>query len=552
VLFRFIPRKTRTQADEDKIRKYVKWQEAKDKEIEQNKTTIILNIIMAYIKFRDGLFNRWIYITIFFSSLLLVLFATLYPYDFDFKETVNSLWHIFLILEQGKSDTLDVLKNVLLFMPLGFSLACLMQNRRHIGLVMFAVILLVCFGLSYTIEIIQIFLPSRFASLIDILSNVAGGILGFLCFLLLESKVKVIDNTSAFMKRNLQLSFLGYAVFAILISISLQHFSSLNNWDRTYPILLGNERTGDRPWQGYISELYIANRAISGTEVAQIISKKKTVDLIGESLIASYQLTGSGNYHDDGGNLPDLIWRGEPRDVQQRKGVFLDSNHWLETAASAEYLTQRIVGTSQFTLGMTVATSDTKQIGPARIISLSEDPGHRNFTLGQQGSDLVFRLRTPVTGENGTNPFLVAPDVFATKNLHNLIVTYDGLNLLLYVDGKRSSNSLKLNPGIILFSSLFRQYTYYAIGYKAMHYVYYALVFIPLGILMTLTVKIMRSRFFIKVIIICGYIMLPPIILEGILVIVSGRVVSMDNLLISMIFTISPMVFLRYVIPRIL
>ena len=498
---------------------------------------------MAFVKFRDGLLSRGAGMVITLCSLVLVLVSTLNPYDLDFKETVNSLWHIFLILEQGESDTLDVLKNVLLFMPLGFSLACLMQNRRQIGLVIFAVILLVCFGLSFTVEVLQMFLPSRASSWNDVLSNCAGGILGFLCFLLLESRVKVINNTSVFMKRNLQLSFLGYAIFAFLISVSLQHFSSLKNWDKTFPLILANERTADRPWQGYIYELFIANRAISGTEVTQIISKKKTFDLIGESLIASYQLTGSGNYHDEGGNLPDLVWRGEPQDVQQGKGVFLDSNHWLETTASAEYLTQRIVETSQFTLGATVATSETMQTGPARIISFSEDIGHRNFTLGQHGSDLVFRLRTHVTGENGSKPQLIIPDIFSTKNPHNLSVTYDGSNLLLYVDGKRSSNSLKLNPGIILFSSLFSSYSYSMLSYKIMHYAYYIFIFVPLGILMTLTVKIMRSRFVVKMLIIFGCILLPPFILEGILVSVSGRVVSLENLLISMIFTISPMVF---------
>ena len=339
-------------------------------------------------------------------------------------------------------------------------------------------------------------------------------------------------------------------MFAFLISISLQWESSLNNWDRTFPLLLGNERTGDRPWQGYVSELFIADKAISETEVAQVFSKMNTFDIIGRSLIASYQFTGIENYHDERGNSPDLVWRGETRDIQQREGVLLGRNNWLETEAPAEYLTKRIVATSQFTIGIVVATGDTIQTGPARIISLSEDTGHRNFTLGQSGSDLIFRLRTPFSEENGVKPILTVPGIFSTINPHNLIITYDGSALLLYVDGKLSSYSLEFNPGTVLFCSLFPQSTYSVKGYKAMHYVYSALIFVPLGILMTLTVKIMRKQFFIQIIINSIAILLPSLLFEGILISVSGRAIRVENLLIGMIFTISPMVFFRYIIPR--
>ena len=82
------------------------------------------------------------------------------------------------------------------------------------------------------------------------------------------------------------------------------------------------------------------------------------------------------------------------------------------------------------------------------------------------------------------------------------------------------------------------------LSYKTMHYAYYIFIFMPLRILIALTVKIMRSRLVIKMFIIFGCILLPPFILEGILV--SGRVVSIDNLLISVIFMTGPMVFLKY------
>ncbi len=499
---------------------------------------------------------RWACIAIILSSLLLILFNTLYPFDFYFKETYSNVGFRFLLLGWGKSDILDVLKNAILFIPLGFGLsAYLLHVKRLVELKSIALTILLSFGLSYIIEVLQIFQPSRFPSLVDVVSNSIGGLLGFLCVYLWECNVKVINYTSTFAKNNLLLTFIVYVTLAFLISIPLQRATSLSNWDKTFPLLLGNERTGDQPWKGYISELCIVDKAISVNEIADFLSYR---DLIGNSVLALYQFKGEGKYHDRAGHLPDFVWKGESQDVRNDEGVFLDTNHWLETVTPAVRLTQRIVEASQFTLVITVATSNTNQTGPARIVSLSKDPGSRNFTLGQEGKDLVFRLRTPITGENGTNPQLVVPDIFADTNPHNLAITYDGSVLSVYVNEVRNSHELELNPGATLFNHLFRIYMYRRSPVKAylllnannmwcFKVLYYALIFIPLGLLMTLRINKMKKRYITKIIIISGGIIVPSFILEIILVCVSGRVVIFENMLISMIFTASPMFFLKYV-----
>lgn len=102
-----------------------------------------------------------------------------------------------------------------------------------------------------------------------------------------------------------------------------------------------------------------------------------------------------------------------------------------------------------------------KQSGPARIVSLSTDARHRNFTLGQEGAELVFRLRTPRTGDNGTGaevklevgqrgmwqpPPVDGGDAvdgdaeFAfvrTDRPMHVVVTYTPGELIAYVDGKQ-------------------------------------------------------------------------------------------------------------------
>jgi hypothetical protein len=64
-----------------------------------------------------------------------------------------------------------------------------------------------------------------------------------------------------------------------------------------------------------------------------------------------------------------------------------------------------------------VRSLDLSQRGPVRIFTVSEDPWHRNITLGQDGDNPVVRLRTPGTDANGQ------PERVISKSL----VTFGGL-----------------------------------------------------------------------------------------------------------------------------
>jgi hypothetical protein len=75
-----------------------------------------------------------------------------------------------------------------------------------------------------------------------------------------------------------------------------------------------------------------------------------------------------------------------------------------------------------------VKPGDTSQDGPARIVTLSQDPYNRNFTLGQglwgsYPSDLFdVRLRTTTTRDNGT-PSLTTPAGLLTTELTHVVYT---------------------------------------------------------------------------------------------------------------------------------
>jgi hypothetical protein len=271
--------------------------------------------------------------------------------------------------------------------------------------------------------------------------------------------------------------------------------------------------------------MHIADRALSRHELVHVFSEKFSPDSIGDSLLASYTLHGPGRYKDKRGLLPDLGWKGGSHCVQQGKGLFLGPECWLKGTSPALHLTRKIIETSQFTLIAKVSAAKEEQFGPARIISLSADPLHRNFTLGQEGDDLIFRLRTPLAGENGM-PDLVVYDVFATTDQRMLAISYNGTVLTVFVDAAGNSHEFEFSPGVVAYNYFFPMDTSFLRWYTIL---WYAIIFIPLGILISLNNAIRRK----PALMIIGGVIMPSLIYEGILTGVSGRGFIAENAFIS-------------------
>jgi len=473
---------------------------------------------------------------LFISSILLVIIATLFPFNFSLEDSFS--FQELLDNFNNSTNLTDQISNVLLFMPLGFGLTCLL-HKRGLGLTAkLAAAIFISFGLSLTVEVVQSFLPSRHPTPADIFNNTVGGFVGFLCFYLWKSTI--FSYISALIKRTkgrlsgktLTAIFIGYIALAFLIPIPWQSATTLSNWDLSFPLLVGNERTGDRPWQGYVSQVYIADRAISKEQVGRLFSDQDSSTVIGDSLLGSYQLMGQGNYQDQTGYLPDLSWQGQPPDAQNQIGAFLSSSHWLATDTSVTPINQRIRETSQFTLGATVATADPVQIGPARIVSLSSNIAERNFTLGQDGNDLVFRLRTPINGKNAAYFSQVVPGIFTDPNPHHIVVTYTGSVLQVYIDNLQNIYSFDV---LELIS-------------KRERILYYGLMFIPLGALLALITTLAQGQSIFSVFLYSG-ILLPALIVEGILASGSNRSVSLENLLLGILITAVTLVVSKIQVP---
>ena len=465
-------------------------------------------------------------------SVLAVLVATLYPFNFALpdsiskRELVNSF--------DNNSFFSDQVNNVLLFLPFGFGLTGLLQGRKTKLILQLIAVTLASAGLSSTVELLQIMVPSRTPTPADIFNNSFGGFLGLICFYIWNSQsfkaiLQRIESSKASNSiSKITLFFTGYIILIFLITIPWQATTSLSGWNPNFPLIIGNEKTANRGWEGYISELNITNQALSQNQVKQIFSQSNSFQILKDSLVADYEFTGKGPYKDKSGKQPDLLWNGEST-TENQEGILISANNWLQTATPVTSLSKSIGETSEFTISTTLTTTQTEQTGPARIISLSGDSLRRNFTLGQQGSDLVFRVRTPLTGANASDVKLDVPNVFNDNKAHQIVITYSKSSLIIYVDSIANIHTLNLLDLIP----------------KEKRFFYYGLTFIPFGLCLALLTTLARRKINFYRLMLPAGILLPSLILEGILVQESGKDISLKNLFLGILFTAGTMIVLK-------
>jgi hypothetical protein len=301
----------------------------------------------------------------------------------------------------------DFLNNILLYIPLGFALG----GSSLVRTVLFGLLL------STTAEILQMGYIDRIPSFSDILSNTCGALAGYLVAWLWH---RVTGHHPRSLKIPRPVAALGI-LFAILGTISLVRHSptpNFSNWSPDFHLAIGNELTADRPWSGTVSELQIYPFAMAPSQVMDLTRQASGLGSVDKAGLAPAFSPPAG------GLLPPL-------------GAKQADRHPLLSRQQELNLYDALVKQSKLTLLVAVRPGDVEQGGPARIVTYSEDPENRNFTLGQIGNTLTFRLRTPTTGPNGTNPALYSGPVLTANHTSLVAAVYDGRTSQLYVDGAR-------------------------------------------------------------------------------------------------------------------
>lgn len=132
-------------------------------------------------------------------SFFLIIFATILfvPINFHPEKYILNLNPLSWTQNAYSMQQFIVEKipNIILFIPLGFFIPAVFENKRK-----FLKTILICFIMTFSVEFIQFFI-GRSSDIVDIITNLLGGMLGYGIFkilnrLLKENKIwkKFIDN----------------------------------------------------------------------------------------------------------------------------------------------------------------------------------------------------------------------------------------------------------------------------------------------------------------------------------------------------------------------
>ena len=442
------------------------------------------------LKSRNG---QWGYLLL-IASLSAIIVATIYPFQFVVPEGFS----LEFIIEKFKfgSAVKDYLQNILLFIPFGISLAAIYERKQRSTLLILIICCLISAVVSTAVEVTQFCLPVRISNLTDIIYNSLGGTLGgvFYCWRSNINKFAlgiIKANPKQLSLKSLLMTIAGYCSLVILGVGVLLISVNLSNWDEDFYLAIGNEVTGDRPWNGYIYNLYISDRSLEISQIKQAFEQTDSV-FADSSLVTALDFSQVQNYYSDlSQQLPNLLWQSSfPRSDRASKssGILLNSKQWLKTAEPARYLTKRLKNTGEFSLFITISTDEFIQTGPARIISLSKGVYNHNLIIGQEKKDLSFRLRTPITGSSATQPEFIIPEVFNSNTVHQVIITFAANRLNFYLDNIDSAYSFEFTPSICFVAYFPWQKQNWIINlsdFKINKYqrYFYTIIIVPLAIL---------------------------------------------------------------------
>jgi VanZ family protein len=321
-------------------------------------------------------------------SIALIVAATMIPTGLRYP----SLSHI-----QDLFNTADFVNNIILYMPLGIALS----DSSLLRAFLFGLLLSTC------AEVLQLGYVDRIPSFLDIASNTAGALVGYLSARFFLGRA--YRPRSLRFYRAIGIAAIPIAILGTLTLIHEPPKSDFSDWNPAFHLAVGNELTGDRPWSGTISKLAIYPFAMSPAQLDSLGQQSPT-NAPSEAPIVGPM---------DAGELAGRT--GGPLLSQEEEVRFFDT----------------LVNRSQLTLAVWMRPNNLEQSGPARIVTYSRDPSRRNFTLGQIGNTLTFRLRTPASGINGVNPALYTGPVLSLDKTSFVAAVYDGRVARLYVDGKR-------------------------------------------------------------------------------------------------------------------
>lgn len=369
---------------------------------------------------------------IIYLSLLYLL--TLTPFRFS-----SFYFHQYLLFRNGylaalmgKTSLLDIVINLAMLIPFGFLGALFLRHLGNSKTKTIVIIAGISFMISVSIETLQLFLP-RMTSGVDILNNTISGMIG--AFLALKTSQRKMFaffiNLRTEKKWIWRLIVATYFILLIIVFLLPSFLNTLENWDESYHLLLGNEGTRDRPWSGTIYALKFFDRSLDDNDVKALLYQNSTHSIKTNLPVPLLEIDA-----DDGKLMFQIL------DGKNFPGTFaknfleIKGRKLVRSVVPPVQLIRSLKQSKAFTIYANFSPASMNQTGPARIVSLSSDPINRNFTLGQVKNRLNFRVRTPLTGANGSKVSLFSDAIVFPHQPNKILATFNRGEMRIYKNGK--------------------------------------------------------------------------------------------------------------------
>lgn len=465
-----------------------------------------------------------------------ILFLTLFPFRFVFHTEPRGILSPFLLQSGIKSaGALDDFLNVLLFVPFGFGLAGMLRDRGMRRIKSLASCLFAGALLSYGVEFLQNYIPNRDSGWHDVFTNSTGAIVGCLLFEfagrytvhLLSAAEKFATNYLTW-QRSIWIIALYFAAW-VIFSIPLQQHARIWNWDSNALLSVGNFSSGrlDTAWRGSIYRLDFYDRSIP-ENVAEKMTAENSSESTSTGLVATYDFSVVPPVKDGTGHLPNLDWISSTSSPPTVNPIVLDGKSRLVSASPIGLLAKNFTETNQFSLRLICAAANVSEMA-GRIVTISRGSGTIDLDVKQEGADLVFWFRNRLSARRWILPWNV-PGVFQKNQVRDILLSFDGAHLSLYIDGRKDSHAYLLGPAAVL-AHFFRSIkTSELEGYN---YVYYALIFFLGGALIGISIRNPSTRAIQCYFLLGAGFILPAVVLELVLMHVAGRAISFSNIILS-------------------
>ncbi len=320
-----------------------------------------------------------------------------------------------------------------------------------------AIVLGVTLPCMVTVELLQTLLPRRHAHVVDLLANVVGTGLGVIAGVW---ALRFRDQAMHwYIHHERPVAWGVMSVFAALIGV-IQivpgvWYVSLDDWDESYPLLVGDELGGGRAWLGTIGQIALYDRALTLENVRErYVIGRGGVDhhSAEQDIPPSPGMLGGYDFRNGAGDrilpygpisLPALVMDDASACTWVAgQGLRLDRATALQSDGAAADLTRAMKATDAMSVEVWCRPANLHQKGPARIVTQSISQVARNFTLGQEGSQLHLRVRNAMSGENGSKPAMHGIRPPLTPAWQHIVGTYNRGTFRLYLDARPQSPSL--------------------------------------------------------------------------------------------------------------